>query len=50
MIQRNHKYILPLIMIGVCMMTLTITIKTKYKVLEDGEECYEEFTTSKNII
>ena len=45
-----YAFIIALIMIGVCMMTLTITIKTKYKVLEDGEECYEEFTTSKNII
>ena len=37
-----------IVLYGGLITTLTITIKTKYKDLEDGEDCYEEFTTSKN--
>ena len=32
------------------MMTLTITIKTKYKVIENGEDNYEGLTKSESII
>lgn len=45
-----YAFIIALIMIGVCMMTLTITIKTKYKVIENGEDNYEGLTKSESII
>lgn len=45
-----YAFIIALIMIGVCIMTLIITIKTKYKVLENGGESYEGFTKSESHI